>query len=205
MARDVTAVRAVANLDTIRSLPRRLADLAGALGTVQHQGQQVRHHLQIGWAMSDLERREALSLLSTLTSALDPEAPFVGEPGQMAKGALLTQMIRGLAGAAEVSDIVAASKIEMYALAVQDLPAWAISSAIARWARGACPYTIEEKPNYNWPPSPATLRAMAKFDMTEYERSARLLTNLVNAIPLERALDAEPMPSTGAVPAIRRM
>lgn len=202
MAKQLATVGASAS---IPSLPRRLAVLAGAVGTVQHPGQPTRYHLQIGWAMSDLERKEAATLHSILISALDPMASFDGRPGPEAKGALLTKMIRGLGGAADMSDLVAAAKVEMYADAIDVVPAWAIDLAIKRWGRGACPVEIEERPNYNFPPSPAALRKMALHEITYPKRDAERLTILLAAIPIERALDPEPLPKENAITTMQRM
>lgn len=198
--------KAIAKLGagTIMSLPPRLATLAGAVGTVRHPGQAERHHLQAGWAMSDMEKREAASLLSTLTSDLSPGAPFEGEDGAMAKGVLLTKMIRGLAGA-EGSEIAAVAKIEMYADAIEDLPAWSIDKAVRRWGKGDCPRDIVEKPRFEFPPSPAALRALALLDLDLPRRYVRMLSNLVATVPMERALDPEPLPSSSAVSPLRRM
>jgi len=190
-------------------LPPRLAALAGALGTVEHPGQPVRHNLPAGWEVTDEDRKGAGSLLSTLTSMLDPQAPFEIDDrtvdGHMAKGALLTKMIDGLAGPANQSATAASAKIEMYADAIEDLPAWAIDKAIKRWARGECPYSIEESPRYAFPPAPATLRKMALFDIEDLRRNERKLKNLLAALPLERAMDPEPLPAAPGLPALRRM
>lgn len=191
-------------------LPPRLAALAGALGTVEHPGQAVRHNLPAGWKVTEADRKGATGLLSTLTSMLDPQAPFEVEnrvvDGHMAKGALLTKMIDGLAGPANPTATAQAAKIEMYADAIEDLPAWAIDKAIKRWARGECPYSVEEHPRYAFPPAPATLRAMALFDLEDLRRNEQKLKNVLAAIPLERAMNPEPLPkSFGVGPALRRM
>lgn len=208
MGKDLTTGRAAAG--TIMSLPPRLVALAGAVGTTQHPGQPVRYDLPTGWTMSDAERDQARNHLSTLTSLLSPDAPFEIEgqleSGQQAKGALLTMMIEGLAGPAEKSKIRADSQVEMYAYAIEELPAWAIEKAIKRWARGSCPKDVEENPRFAFPPSPATLRALAKLEMETPQRQAVMLQNLIASVPLERALDPTPMPgSSPGVPALRRM
>ncbi len=191
------------------SLSPRLVVLATAVGTVQHPGQRLRYNLPQGWGMSAKERAEAERTLSSLTSSLDPDAPFEVEPGRfepglMAKGALLTKLINGLAGPAAPSEVAAASKIEMYADAIQDVPAWAIDRAIRRWARGACPPDIEERPKFAFPPAPATLRALALLETSDARRDAKLLTNLLAAEPVEAAMDPTARPST-AVASLRRM
>lgn len=151
---------------------------------------------------------EAQRLLSILTSALTADAPFDMEgeavDGNMAKGALLTKMIRGLGGTAKPTDVEVTAKMGMYRDSIGDIPAWAIDLAIKRWAQGRCPYTVEEKPNYNFPPSPATLRRMAEFDMDDAKRDVAKLKALLSVIPMERALDPTPLPRTG-LSTIQRM
>lgn len=188
------------------SLPPGLALLAGSVGTVRHPGQPVRYHLQTGWVMSDLERREATSLLSTLTSKLSPEAPFEGEAAPDAKAAILTKMIRGFGGAADVSDVTADAKMDVYADAIMDLPAWSIDKAVKRWALGACPASIEERPNFNFPPAPATLRKLALDETGIPARHKAMLEKLLAAIPMAEALDPDAKPTGMQVqPALRRM
>lgn len=198
-------------VESIPSLPPRLAALVGAVGSIQHPGQPVRYHLQTGWKMEEADRAEARRLLSTLDALTHPLAPFEGRDGGMVKGALITKIVKGLGGAADVADIVAGAKVENYADAIEDLPAWCIDSAIKRWNRGQCPEWIEKKPNYNFPPAPATLRKMAFLDFGPVRESAGKLRKLVNAEPMADALDPDKLPkptSAGGrefVPALRRM
>lgn len=204
---EVAQLKTDATPNPMPSLPPRLVSLAGSVGTVQHPGQPTRYHLQTGWAMSDLERAEAASLLSTLTSRLSRDAPFEGESAPDAKAALMTKMIRGFAGAADISEVSADSKMAVYADAVMDLPAWAIDVAIKRWARGSCPRDIEERPRFAFPPAPATLRALAMLETELPRRNVRMLENLLAAIPMSDALNPDwRAPKTfGVGPALRRM
>lgn len=201
----------VINPDTIPSLPRRLAGLS--IGTVQWPGQQVRLHIQTReGTLTEAERTEAEALLSTLTIALSGEASLELEgrvyPGPEAKDVLVLKIIRGLAGASKASDVEATAKMAMYGDAIDDIPAWAIDKAVKRWAKGLCPYSIEEKPDYKWPPAPAVLRKMALFDMEEHSRNIAKLKALLECIPLKRAMDPEPLPvavGDRSLPTLRRM
>ena len=203
--------KAIATITTIPSLPRRLVDLASAVGTVQHPGQPLRHNLPAGMSMSEAERREAEGALRSLTSLLDPTAPFADPDGQPesageAKSRLLTKLVQGLAGEAKPTKAVLDSKIDWYADAIEDLPAWAIDRAMKMWARSECPRTIEAEPRYAFPPAPGTLRLMALWQMDTPKRHAELLKNLLAAIPVARAMDPAPMPgSSPGIPALRRM
>lgn len=106
-----------------------------------------------------------------------------------------------------MSDLVAAAKAEMYADAIDVVPAWALDLAIKRWGRGACTADIEERPNYNFPPSPAALRKMALLELELPRRYIAMLTNLIEAIPMADALDPDwkAPKAFGVGPALRRM
>lgn len=191
------------------SLPQHLAVLAMAVGTVRYPGEPVRYDSPKGMELSSLERAEAKTLLSRLTSLLDPEAPFEIEgnsfPGRAAKGAILTKMIRGLAGPAKQSDVAANAKVDVYGDAIDDLPAWTVDAALKRWCRAECPQSIEASPEYAFPPSPATLRRMALFDLEGIKRDSRLLENLIAAVPTADAMQKHSRPSSDKLPALRRM
>lgn len=194
------------------SLTPRLVALARQVGTVQHPGQPLRYDLseRAMREFMELDRTEAQRRLQSLTSALDPEAPFVVDdveyPGAQAKGALLTRMILGLAKAASISAEESDSKLWLYEMAIEGIPAAAVALAIRRWAQSRCPESIEHEPRYAFPPSPATLRAMALFDLEGPQRDAELLKNLLAAVTTRRAMDPEPLPvEVHALPALRRM
>lgn len=193
----------------ITTLPPRLAALVRQVGTVQHQGQMVRYNLPGGVVITDLERAQARTLLSTLEGHLAADAPYVVEnqtyPGRQAKGALIAQMQRGLAGPALVTSEVADAKAYCYDVGTDTLPAWAVDAAIRRWLQHRCPYTIQETPNYAFPPAPGVLRKMAEFDMEEHQRAADDLRRLIAALPLERAMDPAPIARSTGVATLRSM
>lgn len=193
--------------ETIPSLPRPLAALAALVGTVEHRNQPTRYNLPRGVTMTEEERRSATAILTQLNDALLPDAPFEVEgevrPGPMAKGALLATLITGLAGK-ERSEFVATCEMDLYARAVEDVPAWAIDRAMGMWSKGECPRSIEKEPAYKWPPSPATLHQMALWYMDIPRGDVARLEKLLAALPFERAMDPEPLPGpvTGS---LRRM
>lgn len=208
MSQEITIAEAGAALTM--SLPPRLAALAARVGTVQHPGQPQRFDLPEDAGMTSVDRSSALALLERLDAALNPEAPFKVDdrvyPGNQAKAALLASMVLGLAHSAGMSKAEADAKIEWYAQATEDLPAIAVSAALRNWAQGKCPESIEERPNYAFPPSPATLRKMAEFDLEIPRRRRELLDRLSKAVPTRRAMDPAPIESSAAaVPALRRM
>lgn len=204
MPNDLIALK----VPTIPSLPQHLVDLAWAVGTVNHPGQPTRYDLPA--PLSAESRAEVEALTKRLTLSLDRMAPFASGDRTLsageAKAMLITKMIRGLAGAAQPSDLVAAAKIEMYADAVEDLPAWSIDAAIKSWNRGECPASICEEPKFEWPPAPAVLRKLA-LTATEFPSRALVkFANLLRAIPVAKAMDAAPIEGKGLpVRALRSM
>jgi len=74
---------------------------------------------------------------------------------------------------------------EAFMDALEDVPAWAVRSAIRRWNRGDCGLNDQGRPyDYHWCPAPAELRRIAWADM--YRIKGRVDT-------LERLLRAEPL------------
>lgn len=198
--RQQVAVHASGLQGSIPSLPPQLRHLASAVGTVQHPLQPLRYDLPEGFQMTSEERIEAKQLRERLTLLLDPMAALDGIPGDEAKAALITKVVRGLAGAANPSEAVVTAKTSLYADGVGELPAWAIDLAIKRWAKGSCPPEIEKDPDFNWPPCPATLSKLAKLELQPLQRDVMALDNLLAAVPTSRAMDPKPLSPTSDVP-----
>lgn len=202
MATDLTV--ALSKLPT-PSLPPRVAALAMSVGTVQHPGQPVRYNLPEAFSMTEADRTEAETLRSTLAPFLDRETLFDGHKPRDAKLAILTTMLMGYAIGAG-SELGNDAKFDLYELALDDVPAWAVAAALRLWARGECPADVEKNPTFKYAPSPATLRGIAMYEIEPYRWSVYRLTNLLNALPREAAMDPKPLPkSFGVGPALRRM
>ncbi len=180
-------------------------------GTVEHPGQRTRHHMAAGVTLPDSIRDEARNLLSSLSSMLNPTGTFAGRTAEDAKIGVVTMLILGLAKAAGASAEEAEAKFDLYEIALSDVPAWAVAAAAVRWAKGKCPETVEKSPRYAFPPSPATLRALAEWEVAPYQTSIRDLTRLVESMPIERAIDPRPIAAKalggpdGVVPQLRKM
>lgn len=73
---------------------------------------------------------------------------------------------------------------EAFMDALDDVPGWAVASAIRRWHRGDC----GKKPNgqeydYHWCPAPAELRQIAKAEAYRIESRIALIDQLLRAEP----------------------
>lgn len=206
---DLIALTESAEVPTYLLPPHVAAQVRRLGGTVDHPGQKTRHHIE---NLPDAIREEARSLLSTLTFALNPTADFAGRTAQEAKIGIVTMLLLGLAKAKGTTTEEAEAKYDLYEIALNDIPAWAVAAAAVKWAQGKCPETILKNPNFEFPPGPATLRALAEWEIDPYRTSVRDLTRLVESVSIERALDPKPLPVSGllggpdgVVPQLRKM
>lgn len=210
--RELIELTESAELPTYLLPPHVAAKVRQIGGWVDHPGQKPRYHMAVGATLPDSIREEARSLLSTLISALNPSTPFAGSSAEDAKLGIVTMLLLGLAKSAGTSVEEADAKYDLYEIALNDIPAWAVAAAAIKWAQGKCPETIEKNPRYSFPPGPATLRALAEWELDPYRRSVSDLTKLVETMPIERALDPRPLPPKAlagpdgpVVPQLRKM
>jgi FAD/FMN-containing dehydrogenase len=83
------------------------------------------------------------------------------------------------------NEISAEARGEAYMAALDDLPAWAVSSAVRQWYRGSC--GLNEQRNsydYHWCPAPAELRSIARRELWKIEGRIAALDKLLRAEPL---------------------
>lgn len=210
--RELIELTESAELPTYLLPPHVAAKVRQIGGWVDHPGQRPRYHMAAGATLPEPIREEARNLLSTLSSMLSPEASFAGRSANEAKVGIVTMLLLGLAKSAGTSVEEADAKFDLYEIALSDIPAWAVAAGAVKWAKGKCPETIEKSPRYSFPPSPATLRALAEWELDPYRRSVSDLTKLVETMPIERALDPRPLPSKAlsgpdgpALPQLRKM
>lgn len=191
------------------SLPPRVAALVRRLGgTVDHPNLPTRHHIDP--PIDPEDREDATRHLSILTCALNPEAPFGNVSGPEAKLGIVTTLLTGLAKGNAADGIDA--KFDLYEIALDDVPAWAVALGGRRWVKHDCPAQVDQRPNYAFPPDPGTLHALAKLETAYFERQATDLRRLLSAVTQARALDPAPLdceiarslPNT-LIPRLRKM
>jgi len=192
-------------------LPPRVAALVRLMGgTVDHPGQPTRYHMAVGVELPEPIREEARSLLSTLSSMLNPETEFAGQTAYNARLGIVTTLILGLANAGTTEES-ANARFDLFEVALHDIPAWAVAAGAARWVRRQVPADIDKNPNFAFPPGPGVLRGLALLEMEPYQRSVGDLKKLVACISIERAMDPRPLdpPKTmlgeTVVPKLRKM
>lgn len=177
MPRELTIAEIAADMQTPQC-PSHVKGFADTVGlSTMVNGRSIRH-LRFGETMPAKVRKDAESYLVTLNSALDPMAALGTIPGPAAKVAVVTKLIMGLASA-NVSDDAMNARYDLYEIALADVPAWAVARAAMRWIKRDCPDGLERNPNFSFPPSPATLFAMAKIECGQLETWKRHITENV--------------------------
>jgi hypothetical protein len=87
----------------------------------------------------------------------------------------ISKMFKALAGSKK-QEGEAEVKAEAYAIALEDVPSWAIVAAVRGWYRGA--YGPDH--DYAWPPAPAVLRAAAISEAKKLRGRVVELRNLLD-------------------------
>jgi hypothetical protein len=186
-----TDVQIRAQLDTMRSLPPHLDALSRSLGTVNWPGQPQRLNFPSGMALTEEERTDIQARRQQLIDATTG-ANLTPDQCSKARLSLLTKLLLGSATAATSED-AAAAKLEMYEIAMDGVAPWVIDAARKRWAQGKVPPTVRN-PNFSFAPSPADLRAICEDELRPYAEQIIVLTRLLSAVSIERAMDPAPLP-----------
>jgi hypothetical protein len=133
--------------------------------------------------LSQAERDEIQRTIGELTGICDRtprrDAQFEGDTL-----IVITKMMLALPSSQQ-NEAGAEATGEAFQAALDDLPTWAVSSALRKWYRGECGLNERGEPyDYRWRPAPADLRRI-----TFVERHAVL----ARVRTLQRLLDAEPL------------
>jgi hypothetical protein len=92
------------------------------------------------------------------------------------------------------SDAAADARGDIYDEAVEDIPPWALSAAIKRWAKGDVPELRLGALNFNFAPGPAVLLAICKLELADFTAQALAIERLLACVTHERAMDRTPIP-----------
>lgn len=188
--------------EPVRSLPPPLEWQAQHITDLRWPNQPVRWVLHRGTPLTEQERDLIAAQVSSLNMILhlkDGEAARA----RMLTLAAVTALLMGYSGQNQTV-AGAGAKIDLYMDAVGDLPAWTIMAARRRWARGAA--GIEDESQYRFAPDTAILRKLAEAELKPYRDRLDRLTRLLEAVPIGRAMDPEPMPKAeGTILKLRRM
>lgn len=176
-------------LDTMLSLPLPLARLEKSLGTVKWPDQPTRLNFPEGMELSDEQRTDLEARKEQLRQAMTGEN-LSADQCSRARLSLLTKLMLGYPAAGGSSEEAAKSRLSFYLEAVSDIAPWALDAAIRRWVRGDV-----DKGNVDFAPSPGALRRMCEEELEPFQVQLFKLNRLLNALPIERAMDMTPLPA----------
>lgn len=99
-----------------------------------------------------------------------------------AHGVMIASLL--LKGGAKLDQSSSDAFTEDYLDAIEDLPAWAVREAIRKWNRAESPKLDGKPHNYDFRPSPPTLRRLAQHELAGVRARMLDLQKLCNAQPL---------------------
>jgi hypothetical protein len=182
-----------AELDTMRSLPLRLARLANSISKTDWPGQKTRLSLPVELMLTETERAEMEQRLAAINGIITGSNLNTAECSK-ARLLLLTKMLLAFPTSGSFSDAAADARGDIYDEAVEDIPPWALSAAIKRWARGDVPELRLGTLNFNFAPGPAVLLAICKLELADFKAQALAIERLLACVTQERAMDQTPIP-----------
>ena len=105
-----------------------------------------------------------------------------------AHGVMIASLL--LKGGAKLDQQSSDALTEDYLDAIEDLPAWAVREAIRKWNRAESPKLDGKPHNYDFRPSPPTLRRLADHEMIALRWRMLKLENICEAEALIEYSDA---------------
>lgn len=142
----------------------------------------MRKYLSVGTSLTSQHRVEATEARQQLAHALEARR----EPEQRAM--FFTSLFARPGGQMDAKE--SALRTMNYREATDDLPVWALQLAKQRWNRGEVTATENggRAPNFDFAPSPASLRMVALNITAPYRHQLRELDELLEAKPLSEIL-----------------
>lgn len=106
---------------------------------------------------------------------------------EMTNDTAISVMVAGLlikGGGVKLDKGSADALTEDYLDALEDVPAWSVREAMRKWNRGESPPLDGKRHDFNWKPTPPTLRRLAQHELAGVKG---------RMISLQRLCDAKPM------------
>jgi hypothetical protein len=131
--------------------------------------------------MPTADQRQAMTSHQDSLRSFLLDTPAVSAAAETRVATAVSKLIAVLAGERK-SELADEARSDVYLDVLDDVPCWAVESAVRRWFKHACGSDERGRPyDYRWTPDPGTLRKIAQEDV--YALSVR-----VGAI--QRILDA---------------
>jgi hypothetical protein len=133
--------------------------------------------------LNDAERVEIERHAADL-DALCAQTPTNSDKWEGATLIIITKLMLALPSSQQ-NEAGAEATGEAFQAALDDVPTWAVASAVRRWYRGDCGENERGLPyDYHWRPAPAELRRIAIVEKWRVMQRATTLRNLLAAEPL---------------------
>jgi hypothetical protein len=133
--------------------------------------------------LNDAERVE-IERHATDLEALCAQTPTISSEWEGAMLIIITKLMLALPSSQQ-NEAGAEATGEAFQAALDDVPTWAVASAVRRWYRGDCGENERGQPyDYHWRPAPAELRRIAIGEKWRVMQRATTLRNLLVAEPL---------------------
>lgn len=173
------------------SLPVWLQQRSAALGSATQPDSSGRHRemttLPKEMILSSLERAEVLQHIHELHRFTQLDQLITIRETTMTNDVALGVMVAGLlikGGGQKLDKASADALTEDYLDALEDLPAWAVREALRKWNRAESPSLDGRRHDFNWKPTPPTLRRLAQHELAAVKGRIIGLQKLCDAVPL---------------------
>ena len=172
------------------SLPAWLRQRSAALGNAVQPDSSGKHRemavLPPALILNSSERRMVESHIDGLGRFLDLNQSIDLRESVLTNDQAHATMIAALCmkGGVKLDTSSSDALTEDYLDAIEDLPAWAVREAIRKWNRAESPKLDGKSHNYEFRPSPPTLRRLAQHELAPIRARILHLDKLLNAAPL---------------------
>jgi hypothetical protein len=109
------------------------------------------------------------------------DTPALSVSAETRVATAVSKLLTVLAGERK-SDLVEEARSEVYLDVLDDVPCWAVESAVHRWFKHSCGSDERGRAyDYHWAPDPGTLRKIAQEDVTVLSARIGAIQRLIDA------------------------
>jgi hypothetical protein len=173
------------------SLPAWLQQRSGALGSATQPDSSGRHRqmttLPKDLILNSSERAEVQRHIHELDRFTRLDEMITIRETTMDNDSAIGVIVAGLlikGGGQKLDKASADALTEDYLDALEDLPAWSVREAMRKWNRAESPPLDGKRHDFNWKPTPPTLRRLSHHELAGVKERIISLQKLCDAVPL---------------------
>lgn len=130
-------------------------------------------------------QKAAIRQHCTVLRLMLEQTPEAGDEWLQETLTVVTKMQLVLASQ-KASELAGEARAEAYMVALEDLPAWAVTAASKRWYRSSCGNNEHGKPyDYRFMPDPASMRRLAMVEAFRVKNRISDLEKVLSAVPFK--------------------